>query len=137
MKSTTVPIIRYQDAKKSIAWLCDTLGFEVFLSVPGEADRIEHSRLVLGDSMVMIASIGRQGNFEAKFKLPSSVKGITQCTSLTVENPDEIYLKVKQSGVNIIDEIDDLEFGGRSFSCEDTESQVWVISSHDPWEKIW
>lgn len=137
MKSTTVTIIRYQDATRAITWLCETFGFEVFLWVPGAGEKIEHSRLVLGDSMLMVASIGREGKFETKFKLPSSANGVTQCTSLYVENPDEIYLRVKTSGVDIIDEIEDLEFGGRSFSCEDIESHLWVISSHDPWKKIW
>ena len=77
MNSTTVPVIRYQDAKKAMDWLCRALGFQVFLEVPGDDDKIEHARLTLGKNMIMLASLGRDGEFEERFKSPSSIKGVT------------------------------------------------------------
>jgi len=46
MKSATVPILRYEDAKKSIDWLCTVFGFKVFLKVPGKNGAIEHAPCV-------------------------------------------------------------------------------------------
>ena len=137
MRSATVPIIRYLDAKAAMSWLCDAFGFEVFLNVPGVDERIEHARLILGENMVMLASLGRDGDFESRFKPPSSIMGVTQCTSLFVENPDEVYEKAVLMGAKIIDDIADFQFNGRTFSCEDIENHPWVITSHDPWEKSW
>jgi uncharacterized glyoxalase superfamily protein PhnB len=54
-----------------------------------------------------------------------------------VSDPDRIFLMAKAAGASIVDEIQDFQFGGRTFSCEDPESHLWVFSSHDPWQKVW
>ncbi|MGC4090360.1 MAG: VOC family protein [Polyangiaceae bacterium] len=137
MKSAVVPMLRYSDAERAIAWLCEAFGFEVFLKVPGQAGRIEHARLTLEDRMIMLASLGRDGAFENRFRNPADVGGVTQCTSMFVSDPDRIYQSAKAAGARVIDEIADFHFGGRTFSCEDLESHVWLFTSHDPWQKIW
>jgi uncharacterized glyoxalase superfamily protein PhnB len=146
VKSTTVPILRYQDADKAIEWLCSTIGFEVFLNVPGKKvpgqsasgkATVEHARLILGDSMIMIATLGREGDFDGTFVSPLSLGGITQCASLFVEDPKVIYDRVVKSGVEIVEELAEFEFGGSTFCFKDIESHMWVITSHDPWKKLW
>ena len=137
MNSTTVPIIRYQSAIKAISWLCDVIGFEVFLTVPGKDNNIEHARLTLGTSMIMLASLGRNGEFEEKFNTPITVKGITQCTSIFLKDPRVIYDRAVTAGANIIQELESFEFGGETFIFEDLESHIWVITNHDPWKKTW
>jgi hypothetical protein len=71
MKSTTVTMLRYSDAEVAIAWLCKAFGFETFLVVKGEAEPVTHARLILENSMVMLASIGRAGVYEQRFRLPA------------------------------------------------------------------
>ena len=132
-----VPILRYRDAAAAIDWLGRAFGFEVFLKVPGAEGRIEHARLVLGDSMIMLASIDRAGRFESLFRLPAAAGGVTQCISLFVPDPDGIYRSARAAGAAILDEIADFQFGGRIFTCLDPESHVWVLGSHDPWRKAW
>ena len=51
--------------------------------------------------------------------------------------PDRVYGTAKAAGARMVDEIQDAQFGGRAFTCEDPESHLWVFSSHDPWRKIW
>jgi uncharacterized glyoxalase superfamily protein PhnB len=137
MKSATVPILRYEDARKAIDWLRNVFGFKVFLEVPGKSGAIEHARLTLGDNMIMVASLGRDGDFENSFLSPSKIGGVTQCTSLYVEDPEIIYKMAVENGAQIIDEIEDFQFGGKTFSCKDIESHIWVITSHNPWNKLW
>lgn len=137
MSSKTVPIFRYMDAKAAIDWLCDVIGFEVFLAVPEEDGRIKHARLILGDSMIMLASHGREGDFDSQLGTPSSLGGVTQATSLIVDNPDSIYQRVLNSSAVVVQELEAFEFGGKTFSFEDIESHLWVVSSHDPWIKTW
>ena len=133
MKSAVIPIVRYADAEQAIAWLCAAFGFEVFLKVPGEGGRIAHARLTLGRGMIMLASLGRDGDFDARFRSPAAMGGISQCTMMIVSDPDHIYATAQDAGARIVDEIQDFEFGGRTFSCEDPEAHVWVFSSYDPW----
>jgi uncharacterized glyoxalase superfamily protein PhnB len=137
MKSSVVPILRYTDAERAIAWLCAAFGFEVFLKVPGPGGRIEHARLILEDGMIMLASLGRDGSFDSRFRSPSDVGGVTQCTSMIVSDPDRIFLTAKSAGARIVDDIQDFQFGGRTFSCEDPETHLWNFSSHNPWRTLW
>ena len=137
VSSAVIPILRYSDAEKAIAWLCVAFGFELFLKVPGQAGRIEHARLILENGMIMLASLGRDSSFDCRFRSPTDVGGITQCTSMIVHDPNRIFDTAKAAGARIIDDIQDFQFGGRTFSCEDLESHVWVFSSHDPWRKLW
>jgi uncharacterized glyoxalase superfamily protein PhnB len=137
MKSTTITMLRYSDAEAAIAWLCKAFGFEAFLVVKGETEPVTHARLVLENSMVMLASIGRAGVYEQRFRLPADVGGVTQATSIVVKDPGRIYQSAVQAGAKIVDEIKDFQFGGQSFSCEDVEGHLWVFTSHDPWQKLW
>jgi uncharacterized glyoxalase superfamily protein PhnB len=137
MNSTTIPILRYRDADKAIAWLCKAFGFTVFLKVPGDNGRIEHARLILETNMIMLASIGREGAIETSFKLPKEVAGVTQSILMAVSDPDRIYKSVQGIGAKMLSDIDDSPFGGRLFSCEDIESHVWTFSNGNLWEKTW
>ena len=135
MNSTTIPGLRYQNAKKAIEWLREAFGFEVFLQVPGEGEKIEHARLTLGANMIMLASLGRDGEFDQKFASPATINAVTQSILIVVDDPDAIYERSRAARANIIDEIADFEFCGRTFSCEDNERHLWVFTSHDPWKK--
>ena len=53
----------YDDAAAAIDWLCDAFGFEVRLKVEGEGGRIEHSELVYGDGVVMVAGAEKADKF--------------------------------------------------------------------------
>ena len=50
------PAIIYDDAAGAIDWLCRAFGFEIRIKVEGDKGRIEHSELVLGDGVVMVAT---------------------------------------------------------------------------------
>jgi uncharacterized glyoxalase superfamily protein PhnB len=135
MSSTTIPILRYRDAEQAINWLCSAFGFQVFLKVPGESDRIEHARLTLETNMAMLASMGRPG--EDYFSTPTEAGGITQALILTVSDPEKIYRSAIAAGARIMTPLAEVPFGGKMFSCQDIESHVWVFSNQDPWQKTW
>src|SRR5712671_6149021 len=116
MNSTTIPILRYQDAEKAIAWLCKAFGFTVFLKVNGDAERIEHARLTLNGNMIMLASTERKGEFERNFKSPLESGCITQSVAIVVPEVDQIYRSAVAAGARILDDLADSRFGGKMFS---------------------
>ena len=136
MRSTTIPLLRYRDAEKAIDWLCRAFGFDVFLKV-AEGGRVNHARLTLHDNMIMLATLGRDGEFEDRFKSPAAIEGYTQAISIVVPDPDSIHASAAQAGATIMTPLQDFQFGGRMFSCADVESHVWVFGSYDPWIKTW
>src|SRR5437867_12327343 len=50
------PAVIYHDAAGAIDWLCRAFGFEVRIKVEGDKGRIEHSELVIGDGVIMVAT---------------------------------------------------------------------------------
>ncbi|MFT5704448.1 MAG: putative glyoxalase superfamily protein PhnB [Shewanella sp.] len=48
-----------------------------------------------------------------------------------------IYNRAVAAGPNIPQEIKPFEFGGKTFIFEDTESHIWIITSHAPWKVTW
>lgn len=68
------PAIIYDDAAGAIDWLCRAFGFEIRIKVEGDKGRIEHSELVIGDGVVMVASSNTDAQprqpYKAHFKSP-------------------------------------------------------------------
>lgn len=53
---------------------------------------------------------------------------------LLVPNADEIYARAKLYGAEIILEIRDHAYGGRGFTCRDSEGHIWNFGTYEPWE---
>ncbi len=67
-------------------------------------------------------------------KTPESLNGNnTQALYIVVEKIDEHYEKAVAAGAKILIEIKDEEYGGRGYTCKDTEEYIWSFGSYDPW----
>ncbi len=132
-RATIVPALRYRNAPAAIAWLCDTLGFEKHLVVPGEGSVIHHAQLSFGNGMIMLGSVA-DNEYGRLMKQPDEIGGAeTQAPYLIVQDADAVYAKVKASGGKIETDIKDEDYGGRGFSCRDLEGHLWNIGTYDPW----
>src|SRR5262249_44890700 len=67
------PAIIYDDAAGAIDWLCRAFGFEVRIKVEGDKGRIEHSELVIGDGVVMVATSNMDAQPGSRTKRTSRV----------------------------------------------------------------
>jgi uncharacterized glyoxalase superfamily protein PhnB len=117
-KACIIPTMRYKNARTAIDWLCNAFGFEKHLIVEGENNTIAHAQLTFGNSMIMLESLN--GNN-------------TQAPYIVVEKIDEHYEKAVAVGAKILIEIKDEEYGGRGYTCKDTEEYIWNFGSYDPW----
>jgi uncharacterized glyoxalase superfamily protein PhnB len=132
MPSNTVPCLRYRDAATAIAWLCNTLGFERQLVVPGEGDEIAHAQLKLGQGLVMLGSV-RDTPYGRLMRQPDEAGGCTQSVYLVVDDVDAVYARAKAAGARIALDIKTDEQSGRGFSCHDPEGHLWNLGNYDPW----
>jgi uncharacterized glyoxalase superfamily protein PhnB len=125
--------IFYDDAAAAIDWLCRTFGFEVRLKVEGEGGRIEHSELVYGEALVMVA---QSGAWPARPNLPRrasprSIGGAnTQCLMLFVDGVDEHCARARAAGANVLEDPAVHDYGpdywaDRSYGALDLEGHVW------------
>ena len=131
-KGNIIPGMRYSDAPAAIEWLCKAFGFKKHLVVPGENVTIAHAQLTLGNGMIMLGSI-RDDEFGQFIKTPAEAGGATQGVYIVVDEIDAHYQNAKDAGAEIIMEIEDQDYGGRVYSAQDPERNLWSFGSYDPW----
>lgn len=131
-KANIIPTMRYRDAAAAIEWLCRAFGFEEHLVVPGDAGTIAHAQLVLGDGMIMLGS-ARDDAWGALVKPPRDRGGATGAVYVVVEDADAHHARAAAAGAEIVEPLEDKEYGGRGYGCRDLEGQVWSFGTYDPW----
>ena len=133
-KSTVIPGLRYRNAPAAIDWLCNVLGFEKQLVVPGDTgDTVLHAQLTLGGGMIMLGSVN-DNDFGRLMAQPEEIGGReTQCSYVLVNDADMVYEKATASGAEILMPIKDEEYGGRAFTCRDPEGHIWAVGTYNPW----
>ena len=134
MSSTVVPCLRYRDAPAVIDWLCSNLGFEKRLVVPSKNGGVSHAELTLGDGMVMIGTEA-DDEYGQLLTTPDKTGGLqTQTIWIRVQDADDLYARVVDSGADIVKAIDDASYGGRELACRDPEGHVWNVGTYDSWQ---
>ncbi len=129
------PAIFYDDAAGAIDWLCRAFGFEVRIKVAGDKGRIEHSELVIGDGVVMVASSNTDAQprlpFKAHYKSPRSLGGATtQSLMVYIDDAEAHFARAKAAGAGIFMEPSVHDYGDdywadRSYGAIDIEGHHW------------
>lgn len=134
-KATIIPVLRYRDAPAAIEWLCQTFGFEKHLVVPNEDGTVAHAQLSFGNGMIMLGStLKNETEFGGLLKHPDELGGVqTQSAYVVVTDADAVYAMAKAGGAKIVMEIKSEDYGGRAFSCHDSEGHLWSFGTYDPW----
>lgn len=132
--STLIPCLRYRDAPKAMDWLCDTLGFERHLVVPGENNVIHHAQLTLNGGMVMLGSV-IDNDYGKLMRQPGEAGGNTQSVYVVVPDADAVHARVEAAGAEIVMPLVDEDYGGRGFGCRDPEGHLWYVGTYDPWKE--
>ena len=120
----------YDDAAKAIDWLCDAFGFEVRLKVEGEGGRIEHSELVFGEGVIMVAGAEKADKFP-QIRSPRQVGGgNTQNLFAYVDDVEAHCARARAKGATIVVEPKTSDYGedywsDRSYECVDFGGHHW------------
>jgi uncharacterized glyoxalase superfamily protein PhnB len=133
-KSSVIPGMRYRDALGMIDWLCRAFGFEKQAVYASEDGNVMHAQLVFGNGMVMIGSVTSGTATSKLLKQPDEIGGMeTQLTSLIVSDCDAIYATAKAAGAVMVQDLKEMDYGGKSFMCRDPEGHIWGVGSYNPW----
>ncbi|WZO97832.1 VOC family protein [Isosphaeraceae bacterium EP7] len=132
-RSSLISCLRYRDAPAAIDWLDRAFGLQAQLVIRNDDGTIAHAQLTSGGGMIMLGSCG-DTEYGRLMKRPEQVGGfVTQSVCMIVDDADAVYASAKKAGAEIVIEIKDEDFGGRSFTCRDPEGQVWTIGTYNPW----
>lgn len=133
--SIVIPGLRYADPAIAIDWLCDAFGFEAQGVFKDDAGHVVHAQLVLGGGMIMLGpdsspdmheSIGTPDRFDGRS---------TQAIYVVVPDADAHHDRAKATGAVIFKPLADADYGGRGYTCRDTDGHVWEFGTYDPWAK--
>jgi uncharacterized glyoxalase superfamily protein PhnB len=126
--------MRYRDVGAASDWLCAAFGFHKHLVATSETGVVHYAQLTFGNAMLMLAPV-RDDALDKYMKQPDEIGGAeTQSCYLLVSDADAHYARAKASGAEIILDIQDDDFGGRSYACRDPESHIWNFGTYDPWQ---
>lgn len=135
-KATIIPCLRYADAPAAITFLCDAFGFQKHAVYADDKDPriVHHAQLVMGDAMVMLASlVDSEWAEKAGMKTVADAGGNTQAPYIVIDDVDAHAERARSAGARTISEPTDQDYGGRVYSARDPEGNVWSFGSYDPW----
>jgi uncharacterized glyoxalase superfamily protein PhnB len=118
-----IPAMRYRDAAAAIEWLCRAFGFEKHLVVPGDAGTIAHAQLVLGNGMITLGS-ARDDAWGTLVQPPLDRGGATGAVYVVVDDADAHHARAAAAGAEIVEPLEDKDYGGRGYGCRDLEGHV-------------
>jgi len=133
MSCKIVPCLHYRDANAAIDFLCDAFGFERKMVVPGENGTVAHAELVYDGAMVMVGSVREDTPYARTMQAPAEGGASTQSIYLIVADPDAHCERARKAGAEIVMEPETKDYGGRGYTCRDSEGHVWSFGGYDPW----
>ena len=100
-----------------IDFLVNALGFEKQAVYEGPDGLVMHAQLTFGGGMLMLGSADNGGEASKHMVLPSEI----------------VYEQAKAAGAVIVQELVEMEYGGKAFACVDPEGYRWSVGEYDPW----
>jgi uncharacterized glyoxalase superfamily protein PhnB len=132
----TIPAtaMRYRDVAAAADWLCSAFGFEKQTVLADDDGAPLYVQLTFGRAMLMLAPV-RPSPIDKYMKQPDEIGGAeTQSGYYVVGDADAHYAQARAAGAAIILEIEDDDFGGRTYTCHDPEGHIWTFGTYDPWQ---
>lgn len=118
--------VSYVDPNAAFRWLEEAFGFEPLLVILDENEKIAHSEMSYGESVVMIGS-----EWSDDHKSPRSIGGKnTQSVHVQLERGDDIDAhceRARAAGAEIIQAPDTQFYGDRTYRARDPEGHIWTF----------
>jgi uncharacterized glyoxalase superfamily protein PhnB len=135
MSSTLIPSVRYEDAYAAIAWLERAFGMKRHVVYDGANGAVDHAELTFGSGMIMLGSATNAGPHTQYYALPSAIGGrVTSPLYLVSAECEALWEQAKAAGAEVVMELKDMDYGGKSFTVRDPEGYLWSVGEYDPWK---
>ncbi len=121
MTQTVTPYLLYEDGEAASAFLTGAFGFRELDRQVGAAGGLHlEFETELGGRIYA-------GQAPEGFRNPAEV-GKTALVYVLVPAVDEHYARAKKAGATIVEELVDLPFGHRRYSCRDPQGHEWAFA---------
>lgn len=122
---TIIPELVYDDINTAVVWLCKTFGFKERLRIGNH-----RSQLVFGEASVIVVAkrLEHASHSPDIPELHQRQGEATHSIMVRVEDVDQHFEHVKQSGARIINPPTDFPYGERQYTVEDIGGHMWTFS---------
>jgi len=124
-RPTIYPILTYRDAAGAIDWLQQAFGFEQLFATPNPDGTIAHAEMSFGTGVIML------GTGQGPAATPEW-RTAPQSVYVAVEDADAHCAHARAAGVEIIRELEDMDYGSREYSARDLEGHYWHFGTYRP-----
>jgi len=125
---TIFPVLRYNDARAAIRWLCSAFGFAQIFSVPEAGQYVRHAQLKLGKNLIMVGSVRPDDGIAS----PEALGAATQMLAVYVDDPDQHFERAQAAGARILYSPQNTDFGSREYHVLDLEGHPWTFGTYRP-----
>lgn len=125
---TIFPILRYNDARAAISWLCTAFGFVEVFRTPEKGTYVRHAQLALGKNLIMVGTVRPDDGIAS----PKALGAATQILAVYVEDPDAHFKRAQAAGANILAGPYNTDFGSREYHVLDLEGHPWTFGTYKP-----
>jgi uncharacterized glyoxalase superfamily protein PhnB len=125
---TVWPSLRARDARGLIRFLVDAFGFEE-TAVYGDGDMVQHAQLSwpLGGG-IMLGSERSTTDDTPDDTWPLR-PGTFGCY-VVCDEPDALFKRAVAAGAEVVQELNDADYGSRGFSVRDPEGNHWSFGTY-------
>ncbi|MBP1964311.1 VOC family protein [Paenibacillus aceris] len=119
-----LPHIYYDNVETSLNWLTATFGFREYYRFEQPDGQLHGALLHLDSAWVMLK------NSNPSQISPAKLGYSTQTLMIFVEDIDLHYERTKLAGANIVEALNETEYGERHYVVQDIEGHHWMFSKH-------
>lgn len=118
---TVIPYLLYEDADAAAEFLTSAFGFRVVDRQVGSAGGV-HLEFETDMGGHVYA-----GQMDADYRGPASV-GRTSLVMVFVRDVDAHHVRARAAGATVVEELVDLPFGQRRYTCRDAQGHEWAFA---------
>ena len=118
------PSLRARDARGLIRFLVDVVGFEEIV-VYGDGDVVNHAQLSWPEGGGVMLGTARSDPDDPWPLVPGSSGAY-----VVTERVDEVHARAVSAGAEIVQELQDTDYGSHTFALRDPEGNHWSFGTY-------
>jgi len=116
-----LPHIGYRDVEQAISWLSRAFGFVEHYCY---GNPVSGAQMRAGNAWIMVKESRH------KTQTPKELGFGTQSLTIFIENVEAHFERAKSSGVMIVEDLHETEYGELQYGAEDLDGHHWLFARH-------
>jgi uncharacterized glyoxalase superfamily protein PhnB len=123
--TSVTPYLYYEDLQAALGWLGKAFGFrQLGRAIKGPDRNPVHAAMTCAGGIIMMG----QPDPALRYRNPKRVGHTTQSLVLTVDDVEEHFARAKKAGAEILEALNDTEYGHRRYRAADPEGHEWCFT---------